>query len=239
MQDEAIAAARSEVDPERGRVRLAAVTTAADHLLPAALGGFLRRHPDVDLRLEVGSSEQVWALFEAHETDVVIAGRPPRGRTGVIAATRPNELVAVAAPGPAADADPARTRWLLREPGSGTRATCETLLAELDADPPRLTLGSNGAVVAGAVAGLGVTLVSRDAVAHRLASGELRVVDLPGTPMIRPWHLVVHQPLPAGATLFVDHLLRHADPTGARWQPPAPPRRGPGGSPARPARPAR
>lgn len=57
----------------------------------------------------------------------------------------------------------------------------------------RLTLGSNGAVVAGAVAGLGVTLVSRDAVARQLAEGELVPVVLPGTPLRRPWHAVTHR----------------------------------------------
>jgi len=63
----------------------------------------------------------------------------------------------------AAEFDASRTRWLQREAGSGTRVTGEALLASLDADPPRLTLGSGGAVVACAAAGLGATLVSRDA----------------------------------------------------------------------------
>jgi len=48
-------------------------------------------------------------------------------------------------------------------------------------------------VVAGAVAGLGVTLVSRDAVARQLAEGELVPVVLPGTPLRRPWHAVTHR----------------------------------------------
>lgn len=210
LYTEAVAAARGENDPEHGRLRLAAVTTAGDHLLPRVLANFRHRHPDVDLRLDVGTSEYVWNLLASHDADLVIAGRPPRRLASLtLCATRANELVVVAAPAVAARFD-ATTTWLLREPGSGTRATCEALLAAREAEPPKLTLGSNGAVVAGAVAGVGVTLVSRDAVAAQLATGQLIEVAMPGTPLHRPWHVVCHQPAPRTVDLFVDHL-RHVE----------------------------
>ncbi|TNC25810.1 LysR family transcriptional regulator [Amycolatopsis alkalitolerans] len=225
LHDEALSAARGDPDPARGRIRLAAVTTAADHLLPAALAGFRAEYPDVLLRLDVGTSEHVWALLDRHETDLVIAGRPPQ-RTAdvVIRAVRRNDLVPVAAPSVAAAFEPGVTTWLMRETGSGTRSTCEALLGGLELDPPRLTLGSNGAVVAGAVAGLGVTLVSREAVAHRLAAGDLVTVRLPGTPLRRPWHAVTHRRAPATVELLVTHLI-----AGRGW-------RRPRGSPARSTR---
>ena len=58
----------------------------------------------------------------------------------------------------------ARQAWLLREPGSGTRASTDALLVELDIAPLTLMVGSNGAIRESAIVGLGVTLVSRDAV---------------------------------------------------------------------------
>ena len=222
LHDEALAAARGDLDPARGRIRLAGVTTAADHLLPAALAGFRAEYSDIELRLDVGTSEFVWALLDRHETDLVIAGRPPHGiADAVVRAVRTNELVPVAAPSVAATFDAGRATWLMREAGSGTRATCEALLAGLELDPPRLTLGSNGAVVAGAVAALGVTLVSREAVARQLAAGELVTVPLPGTPLRRRWHAVTHRRMPASVGLLVAHLLG-----GRNW-------RRPRGSPAR------
>ncbi|KWX04114.1 LysR family transcriptional regulator [Carbonactinospora thermoautotrophica] len=218
LHEEALSAARGEMDPERGRVRVAAVTTAGEHVLPVALAAFRARHPGVDLRLEVGTSEHVWTLLMTHEADLVIAGRPPQDVDDVVVrAVRPNELLVVAAPAVAEEFDLARTTWLLREVGSGTRATCEALLANLEVDPPRLTLGSNGAVVAGAVAGLGVTLVSRDAVARELSEGELVVVEVPGTPLHRPWHAVTHRRFSATAGLLVDHLLSGEDGGSVGW----------------------
>ena len=221
LHEEALAAARGNLDPERGRVRVAAVTTAGEHVLPASLAAFLASHPQVDLRLEVGTSEHVWALLEAHEADLVIAGRPPPGLDGaVMRAMRANALVVVGAPGVADEFDLGSSTWLMREAGSGTRATCETLLAGLQADPPSLILGSNGAVVAGAVAGLGVTLVSRDAVARQLAAGDLVQLAIPGTPLRRPWHVVTRRVTPAATSMLVDHLLRHGDDSAARWRRP-------------------
>ena len=103
---------------------------------------------------------------------------------------------------------PTGATWLLREPGSGTRETCHALLAALEIDPPTLTLGSPGAVIAAAEAGLGVTLASRRAVARQLADCTLVELPMPGTPLQRPWHAVSHPHPTAGTELFVAHLRR-------------------------------
>jgi DNA-binding transcriptional LysR family regulator len=62
-------------------------------------------------------------------------------------------------------------------------------------------------VVACAAAGLGATLVSRDAVARHLQDGELVEVAVPGTPLRRPWHAVTHGRQPGATSLLVRHLL--------------------------------
>ncbi|MDQ3762730.1 MAG: LysR substrate-binding domain-containing protein [Actinomycetota bacterium] len=213
LLDEGAAAAIQQLDPERGRLRLAAVTTAGEHLLPALLVEFRRRHPGIALALEVAPSAQVWDLIGAHEVDLIIAGRPPAGVDVRVVATKPNELVVVAAPSVADAFDWASTPWLLREQGSATRTRVEAYLKSRDVAPPRLVLGSNGAVVAGAVAELGCALLSRDAIAELLADGRLVEVPAPGTPMRRPWHAVAGAYSGASTWLFVRHL--HA----AGWRP--------------------
>jgi LysR family transcriptional regulator, low CO2-responsive transcriptional regulator len=201
-------AARGAADPARGALRLAAVTTAADQVLPELLASFRERWPNVDLALAVGPSRQVWSSLAAHQADLVLAGRPPAGVTATVLARRPNELVVVGAPDVAAGFALATTPWVMREPGSGTRATAEAYLTDRDVAPPRLVLGSNGAVVAGAAAGLGVALVSRDAVGAELADGRLVVVDAPGMPLDRPWHAVSGTAPTPTTRLFVHHLLK-------------------------------
>lgn len=212
LLEEGAVAARGEADPEHGRVRLAAVTTAGEHLLPDLLASFRRLHPDVGVEVDVAPSDRVWPMLAHHEVDVVVAGRPPAGSPARVRAVRDNTLTVVGAPD--TGFAPATATWLLRESGSGIRTTLAALLDDLQVDPPRLVLGSHGATVAAARAGLGVTLVSREAVRRLLVEGTLVELPVPGTPLSRPWHAVTHPDATASTELFVAHLL---DTEG--WQP--------------------
>lgn len=212
LHQEAILAARGEVDPENGSIRLAAVTTAGELLLPALLASFTVKYPGVDCKLEVASRTAIWPMLTNHEVDLVVAGRPPGELDQVqVRAVSPNTLVVVAPPETAQRFDPAQATWLLRESGSGTRATTTALLEELQLSPPQMVLGSHGAVVAAAVAGLGVTLVSRQAVLRELETGSLVEVDVPGTPLDRPWHIVTQSPCAGSTELLISHLLAHRE----------------------------
>jgi DNA-binding transcriptional LysR family regulator len=211
LHEEALLAARGEPDPERGLVRLAGVTAAGEHVLPELLASFRREHPDVDLSLEVAPRDALWPLLRHHEVDLIIAGRPPATLPAWVRATSPNTLVAVGVPGLAGSFQAGRATWLLREPGSGTRETCLGLLSTVEARPPLLTLGSHGATVAAAVAGLGVTLVSRQAVAAQVEAGQLVVLAVSGTPLERPWHLVSGVRTTASAELLVAHVAARPD----------------------------
>jgi DNA-binding transcriptional LysR family regulator len=88
-------------------------------------------------------------------------------------------------------ADPADETWLLRERGSGTRATVEAFLVEAGIAPrSTLTLGSNGAVKQAVLVGLGITLLSDHAAGAELASGSLVPVAMPGAPLERSWFVL-------------------------------------------------
>jgi LysR family transcriptional regulator, low CO2-responsive transcriptional regulator len=222
LLDEAGLAAEARADPERGELRIAAVTTAAEQVVPVILGGFRREHPLTGIRLEAGNRGQVRSLLDRHQVDLVVGGRPEPGWEVAVHAVRPHDLVVVAAPDLAAGAARAgaqdgpegllawlaRQTWLLREPGSGTRASTAALLAELDIAPLALMVGSNGAIRESARVGLGVTLVSRDAVAAELAGGALAEIGVPGTPLHRDWFLVARRGnLPPPAARLVRHVL--------------------------------
>ncbi len=96
-------------------------------------------------------------------------------------------------------------------PAHRTRATCHTLLSALEAEPAQLILGSHGAVVATAVAGLGVTMVSEQAVAQHVQAGRLAVMTVPGTPLERPWHPVTGEGPTATTELLVRHILERPE----------------------------
>ena len=199
--------ARSIDDPARGTVRLVAVATAAERVLLPVVARFREQYPEAGVTIQVGNRTTVWDALRHHEADLVVAGRPPVGVPADTLALGENRLVVI---GPASATrrkhganalhDPARATWLLREPGSGTRAAAQALLAELGIDPPTMILGSNAAIERGVELGLGVGLISLDAAAERIAQGAVTVSACPGTPIDRPWHLVCYAGEPLGPT---------------------------------------
>jgi DNA-binding transcriptional LysR family regulator len=191
-------------EADRGRVRIGAVTTASEYLLPQLMASFVAAHPQVELSLSVLPRDEVFSLAADHAVDVVLAGRPPRGSGLVTRARRPNRLVLVGLPG--RWEDPLTTTWLLTAVGSGTRDTTLSLLSRLEATPPLLTLGTAGAALAAARQGLGLTLVHEEAARPHLASGDLATYHVAGTPLERPWHLCTTSEPTAATRLFLQHV---------------------------------
>ena len=221
LWEEAASATVAAVDPEQGRLRLAAVTTAGEHIVPALLASFREDHPKVEVVLEVGNRTRVWDLLGNGDVDLAIGGRPPQGGDLVSLAEAGNDLVMVSrtqrgggeagSPRSVSVAELARSTWLVREQGSGTRATAEELIEQLGIAPALLSLGSNGALREAAMVGLGIALVSRAAVSRQLADGVLEEWRAGPLPLSRPWHLVARAAgeLSLTAALFVEHLLGH------------------------------
>jgi DNA-binding transcriptional LysR family regulator len=180
-------AAREAAHPESSIIRLIAVNTAGEFLVPPLIRAYRQLHPGISVLLEVGNRATVFERLESRRADIGIGGRPP-GRSLAGYPFLANELVVV---GREIPADVARSSWLLREEGSGTRLATERLLGDLDlASPELLTLGSNGAIKQGLAVGLGITLISRFAVARELRDGLLVEIGVPGTPLTRPWHVL-------------------------------------------------
>ncbi|QIS07494.1 LysR family transcriptional regulator [Nocardia brasiliensis] len=187
---------------ETGRLRIGVVATAGEYVLLGPLASFRHRFPDIELSLSVHPRDVLFLELQHHETDLVIAGRPPRNTGLVIRARRASRLVVVGTP----NQDPAHATWLLRGRGSGTRDATLALLDQLDLAPPTLTLGSHGTVLAAARAGLGVTLIHSDAVSQDLDSGALHILPVTGTPMDRPWHAITTRTPTPTTRLFLTHI---------------------------------
>jgi DNA-binding transcriptional LysR family regulator len=189
--DDARRSAR-ELDAAAARhFAIAAVTTAAEFLVPDLLQRFLDRQAGVDVELDVGNHTHVWDRLRRWEADVVIAGRPPAEHPFRTLATRKHEMIVIGPPRSANEnVDLARATWLVREPGSGTRAVTEECFAALGIDPPQLTITSNGAIGACVRAGLGFSIVSRDGFREELRDGSVVHIPTPITPLDRRWHLV-------------------------------------------------
>jgi DNA-binding transcriptional LysR family regulator len=178
-------------------LRVGAVTTAGEFLVPTLLRAFRAAHPALEIVLAVGNREDIFSRLVNHEVDVAISGRVPDHLPLEGTAFAPNEFVLITWPGdPLAKLarvdlqEVADRPWLLRETGSGTRIMCEEYLASHGVDAKILTLGSNGAIKGAAGLGLGVALQSRYAVQMELELGTLATIRVTGGLPQRAWHVV-------------------------------------------------
>jgi DNA-binding transcriptional LysR family regulator len=202
-----------------GRLRISAVTTAGEHLLPVLISSFGELHPELELSVRIGNRREVFRRLESREADVAISGRAPEGAAFDGLPFLENEFVMITAPG-----DPLAQRprveveelagipWLMREPGSGTRRLCEVYLASNQLQPPLVTLGSNGAIKNAARMGLGISLQSREAVELELEFGLLGAIRPRGGLPERSWHVFTSSvgPRSAPAEAFREYVTSPA-----------------------------
>ena len=191
---EALAAMRGL---KRGVLKLATVSTAK-YFAPSLLSAFRPAYPEVTIQFDVGNREEVIKQMAANETDLVIMGRPPRELETVAAPFAKHPLVIIAAPDhPLASRKRialkqlADEQFLIREEGSGTRASMEHVFRERNV-PIRVSMevSSNETIKQAVIAGMGIGFISAHTVGLELAAGKLVCLDVVGLPIIRDWYVM-------------------------------------------------
>lgn len=183
---------------QHGRLTLAVASTA-NYFLPNLLGVFSQRHQGISVDIEVTNRENLLKALAANTIDFAIMGQPP-GDLGLAASPfLDNPLVVLAAPDhPLAgqhDIPPERLSqetFILREPGSGTRATHERFFAEHGGITFSRTMemNSNEAIKQAVQAGLGLGVLSIHTMEVELMLRRLVVLDVSGFPLMRHWYIV-------------------------------------------------
>ena len=204
----------------RGRLKVAVVSTAK-YFVPRLLGTFCARHREIDIALEVLNRDGVLARLRDNLDDLCIMSMPPTDIEIEDQVFMPNPLVVIAASAhPLAArrklllADLGRSRFILRERGSGTRMAVDAHFKRHGFKPDvRLELGSNEAIREAVAANLGVSVVSRHALQAKAADYGVAVLKVAGFPVESNWH-VVHRKgkqLSPIARVFQAHLLALRD----------------------------
>ncbi len=203
----------------RGRLRIAVVSTA-QYFVPRLLGSFCEAHPDIEIALEVLNRDGVVGRLRGNRDDLYIMSMPPEGvdleRHAFL--TNPLEVVApLAHPLARRDAvglaELAGMRFLLRERGSGTRLACDEHFRRAGFQPDvRLELGSNEAIKQAVAAGMGLSVLSRHALARHPRDEGLAVVRVEGFPLQSNWWTLYPRGkrLSPVAAVFLEHLERNA-----------------------------
>jgi DNA-binding transcriptional LysR family regulator len=171
----------------RGALTIAASQTVANFWLPERLARFHAAYPGLTLGLAIGNTDQATAKVLSGEADIaVVEGRVDDPRLSITPLTGDRLVliapVSFALPDKLTQVDWAGFRFIVREPGSGTRHILEDHLGgmdlKLDAGNIVMELPSNEAVRGVVEAGLGVSLQSELVAQRAIRAGLLQGRDI-------------------------------------------------------------
>jgi LysR family transcriptional regulator, low CO2-responsive transcriptional regulator len=183
---------------ETGLLSVGLVSTAK-YFVPRLLAKFRIEHPGVDVRLQVGNNrEELVSMLADGEVDLAIMGRPPREMACRAEPFAAHPHVFVAPPGhpilqsghPPVSAL-AHYPMLVREPASGTRALMDRFFQDHRVDARiAMEMPSNETIKQAVMAGMGLSFLSLHTIGLELRAGELELVPVENSPVIRTWNVV-------------------------------------------------
>lgn len=215
--EEAEAVLQSLRGLNRGTLNIAVASTV-NYFAPRLLAVFHRRFPGIRLSLEVTNRQSLIRLLQSNELDLALMGQPPEQLDLDAEAFMDNPLVVIAPPDHPLTGERqiplerlAQETFVIREPGSGTRAAMERYFAERGVKlQTGMQMTRNEAIKQAVRAGLGLSLVSGLTIELELETGRLAVLDVVGFPLRRRWYLVHRQGkrLSPAAAAFREFLLQ-------------------------------
>jgi LysR family transcriptional regulator, low CO2-responsive transcriptional regulator len=201
-----------------GELKIGAVSTAK-YFAPTLLSAFTPAYPEVTIKFTVANREEIVRLLGANELDLVIMGRPPRELDTTAEPFARHPFVIIASLGhPLAGRrriplkSLARESFIIREQGSGTRASMEHVFRERAVSfRASMEMSSNETIKQAVMAGMGLSFISAHTIALEAQTGKLAVLDVVGLPVVRDWY-VIHlreKILSPIAAAFRAYLLEH------------------------------
>lgn len=203
------------------RLRVGASTTIGNYVLPALVAGYSRTWPGAAVDVVIGNTRDIAAAVTRLEVDIGLVEGPCHEAELRVTPWLQDELVIVAAPTHALVQEGVQARvplkalrqarWLLREPGSGTREAVEhVLLPHLHHLNGDMQPGSTEAIKQATAEGLGLACLSLCAVQDLVTLGRLVVLRTTLPRLTRRFYLVHHQKKRLSGNLqrFVAHCER-------------------------------
>lgn len=182
-----------------GELILGASTIPGTYLLPPIAADFKRTYPKIAFEIRINDSKAIIDAVAANELYLGIVGAKPHSAKVSYETFVDDELILAAHGESNIDDhisvnDLKKLPFIVREQGSGTRKSTESLLAKEKLSIRQLqicaTLGSSAAVKEAIKANMGVSILSRHAINEELESGKLKEIHVDGLTLQRSFYIV-------------------------------------------------
>ena len=214
---------RRGAERPRGLIRLTTQCNTVYHWLPSRLRRFQKTHPDVDLEVVAGATDDPLPALVAGAIDLAIVYRGQRDARVRLRPLFRDEMVVVMHPAHrlsrapfvvAADLEP--EHLILYSTPREANLVFREVLIPASVSPRRVThIQLTEAIVEMVKAGLGLSVLARFAVAPQLERGELVARPLTRAGRFRHWSAAYRRGKPPDYLLaFVELLARHPLPVG-------------------------
>ena len=202
-----------------GELIIGASTIPGTYILPQLAATFKQRYPDISFEIRINDSARIAEAVASHELFIgVVGAKTNNSKLRFTAFTEDELILAVSAKRKIAQKiSPEQLStlpFIIRERGSGTRKSSESMLASIGLSAGNLkicaTLGSSAAVKEAVKANLGVSIISRCAILEELETGTIQPIHIEGLDMHRSFYAVTasRRSLPNHYSLFLDQLLQ-------------------------------
>jgi DNA-binding transcriptional LysR family regulator len=219
LREEAIQALAMYKGDLSGRLSLGASTIPGTYILPRIIGSFKTCHPSIQVALKISGTGQIVEAVLKRELEIGLVGSKWKDRRLDFEEIFSDELVLAVFP------DHPWSSWneipmeeiygepfILRERDSGTRMVMNQILEARGFDFSKLSvvaeMGTTQAVRQSIKARIGISILSRQAIAEDLEKSSLFAVPLKGIRFERPFYLVQrkNRQLTPICQAFLDHL---------------------------------
>lgn len=180
-----------------GKLKISVVSTGK-YVMPYFLNGFLKKHPKVDLVLDVSNKTKVIESLDENVVDFSLVTLKPTSIELNEEFIMKNRLFLVAATNTKLIPENLKTKSIFqqipliyREEGSGTRFAMRQFFKQEHINPKAtLELTSNEAIKQAVMADIGVSIVSLLGIKNELRQKELKIVPVEGLPLESDWKLI-------------------------------------------------
>jgi DNA-binding transcriptional LysR family regulator len=185
----------------KGELSLGASTIPGEYILPSLLAEFKEKYPAIDINLVIRDSKEIIEKVARNEVELGVVGTSEKSDRLVFESFTSERLLLIT---------PATKKWfknematiqelrgvpfILRESGSGTRATVKQRLQEAGLKEEDLTIamsmGSTAAVKRAVESGAGVSLISEKAIENEIKLGTIKTIPLKDLELNRKFFIV-------------------------------------------------
>lgn len=185
-------------DEVSGTLKIGASFTIGEYVLPAILGEYTSQYPNVDIDVSIANTEEILSDVRNGLTLGLVEG-DVAGNDLTLTPFITDEMVLIVPNShPLAkqrlirdSEDLQNQTWILREPGSGTRAYTDALIQDFGLKVNRtLVFSSSQGVKEAVINGLGISLVSQLIIRKELEHHELTLLRIKGKKILRDFSII-------------------------------------------------